>query len=344
MRIRQLVDGRGQVYETRQEGCDVTVLSARKTTTRSFGSEREALAFCEKEELSRLRKGFVGRQDGFALHLGKGYTGAMVAHFHGDRLWTNQFSDCSKSDELLSFDWQGNLLERRVMPGLVWELASLGSELVVRVNHSVRIGERIFHGENRCPASFLSAAAGRLAFYAEPEVIVLEAAGREIFRRPCQPEMYSGHSLQLAGCLSADGRRLALCHRLGRVEVFDLLSGEPRSYSIPECLVQSLAFCGEQLLLGAIYRWEVGALDLASGSYRTLLASQRAGDMLVRHNEIWIPEGPRLLRLNLSGEILEERRLDYVVKRARVGIGEPGIAVRTDTGCLLLTRSENPNS
>ncbi len=363
-RIRELADpSSGKTWRSECAG-DCAVFGAApgakgRRSEKRFADAGQARAQAEKEELKRLRQGWRLRRPDAApgepallCALGRGYTGAMaVAALDGGAGPTvfNSFDDAAQRDELIALHASGEIAWRAPLEGLCWELiATPAHGLLVRLDHGVWAGapgpaglrERV--AQNPHPASFLSAGGGRAAWYAEPHLEVVElASDAGVLREAAEPAIYGGHSPQMAGALSPDGRELVYCTQPGRLQRVRPGSGEaPSAHAIDAEMIDAMRYSadGRWLFLRERYgRWRWHCLDAGTLHPRPdapLWSSQRSDLAIAPDGRIALSQGaqiaiydPHTLHCTL------QFRADHVARGLALAWSSSQLAVRTDLGC-----------
>ena len=361
-------DPSGKTWTTVCEGTQVRVLAGSagklKETRKDFDEPHEALAYATQQEWARLKKGQVLAQPEAApgqpsmlRYLGRGYTGAMpVADLDGQLL-------CSwhdASDRLLVLNAQGQLIHQGEAPTntLIWQATPHPptQQVLLLADHAVWTCDPQLQAmqpltqPNAQPASFLSVAGDQVAWYAQGQVevhtLVPGGVGTRRLQLPVQPTLYSGHSMQMSGALSAQGL-LALCTQPGQIRFIDVASGsEQAAWTGPFEMALKLRFTpdGRWLLIQEGHgKWALLALDVQARSPRadwpTLnelgqgdFALSPSGTQLAvsRREQISVYDMATLqLRLQFAA--------DHVVKRCALAwLGEHTLGLRTDYGCASL--------
>lgn len=354
----------GKLWGTFFDGSTVHISSGspgkEKVTEKPQSDDFSARRFLEKEEGARLRKGFVLRQESaepgeplLLRHIGRGYTGALVVADVAGSLLTNLIAETSDTDHLWLVDRTGVGVAGLPLGGLVWDLACAPSseEVLLLVDHQVKSWNRSsgalteLTGRPRHPVSFLSRAGDLAAWYEQPEVGVRDlATGRDLLRIPVEPELVSGHSLQLSGALSSDGALLAFSAGKGALELYDVKAGQKRRTVNAEfAMTDRMAFThgGDRLVAKEKYGgWRLLDFDLESGTLLdtfSALGDTGNGDFAVdpKGGRIAVNAGTFVHVLSLDGSPLLDFRLDQTVKRAALAwTGDGHLAVRTDMGLL----------
>jgi hypothetical protein len=376
-RTRVLQDPAGKTWATRCDGPTVTVRAGvpgkEKESEKSHADAGAAIAHAQKEEWSRLKKGFVlatpeARAGEPRMHryLGKGYTGAMpIADFNGRLLCSrNLASDvhpqAAGRDQLVVIDAQAQETDAFEAPEntMIWNAqpAPALDRLLMRADHGVRAwspATRSFEtvaADNRSPASFLSVAGTRAAWFAQPELVVrdlsLPAGGNDLLRHEAQPQLHGGHTPQMEGALSPQGV-LAFCVQAGEVQFLDVAGGTARpSWKGDFEMIVKLCFTpdGRWLLAKEQYgRWGLHCFDMETAAPR---ADWPALGDLANSDFALDPSGERLAVAHRGHiEVFEFATMksllrfavDHVIKRCTIAwIGNDAIGVRTDYGCASL--------
>ncbi len=369
-RSRQLQDSEsGKIWSSECTDSRVIIRAGKS------GSEREsekiladksaALAYAEKEEWARLKKGFVLNtptaepgQPRMHRYLGRGYTGAMVVEGLGDgQLMFNQYDETLESDTLVFLNEDARLNGVVPLPEkntLLWIARYCPNQqsLLLLVDHqifsySLRTQEfKKLTDRNKSPASFLSLRGDLAAWYEEPEIVVHDlSAGQPILRMNVTAEKYKLHSLQMKADLSPNGTTLACCSSSGEIILFDVGSGQQAgSLKGNFQMVKRLSFSpdGNYLLIQEEYgTWGLHCFDVQQMKERTdwpKLSDMANGDfafhasglMAVSRNK-WI----EIFDLATMGSALKFRA-DHIVKSCAIRFVDRYLAVRTDYGCASL--------
>ena len=363
-------DPSGKTWTTECEGTQVRVLAGSagklKETRKDFDEPHDALAYALKQEWTRLKKGQVlvhadaaPGEPRMHRYLGGTYTGAMpVADLDGRLLCS--WHDADTACALLAINAQAQAVGRGQAPPktLVWQATPHPptQQVLLLADHAVWTCDPQLQAmqpltqPNAQPASFLSVAADQVAWYAQGQVevhtLVPGGVGTRRLQLPVQPTLYSGHSMQMSGALSAQGL-LALCTQAGQIRFIDVASGsEQAAWTGPFEMVTKLQFTpdGRWLLVQEGYgKWALLALDMQSRSPRAdwpTLNELGQGDFALS------PSGTQLAvsrrdRISVYDMATMQLRMqfvaDHVVKRcALTWLGEHTLGLRTDYGCASL--------
>jgi WD40 repeat protein len=286
-----------------------------------------------------------------------GYTGALTVAPLGDGLLCNRHASGEAAtaghDQLVRIGVDASLTAILDLSEhqLVWETCPTGSTgpVLLNVDHQIQVWNpetavlrRLSENSSREPASFLSVAGTRAAWYADGEVVVHDFASREdVFRHPLVPQLHGGHTTQMAGALSPDGKRLACCAQAGEIRWFDISTGTLlESWRQDFEMIEHMQFSadGRWLFASETYgSWRLLRFDVASGqSIHAPGIDMARGDFAVE------PTGTRLAvaaygQVSLfEGTSLEELarfRVDQVARTFRLAwMDANAIGVRTDLG------------
>jgi len=357
----------GKRWHTRCEGAVVRVRAGlpgkEKDSEKPQADAAAAVAWAQKEEWARLKKGFVlvdatakAGSPRMHRHVGGGYTGALLATDVGGRLLSNRSSE--DGDTLLLLDGEAQLTVEAPAPAghLVWDAvdAPVLGRVLLSIDHRLYAWSPAAPADfeplaagNRSAASFLSVAGTRVAGIDATDLVVRDlASDRELFRRPMAPQLYGGHTPQMAGALSARGL-LAWCTQAGEVQFFDLAaSAERPAWRGGFEMIDTLRFTpdGRHLLAQERYGgWtllcfdtETGAPrggwpafgDLSNGDFALDPSGRRMAVAHGGHVEVFdFATMKRLLRFPV----------EHVVRRCRIAwVGDDTLGVRTDYGCASL--------
>jgi hypothetical protein len=364
MRVRWLRDPEsGQTWASQCEGEKVVVRSAKagkeRETAKVFDDSTAAARYAEKEEASRLRKGWIlndataaaGQPRMHRLLQGP-YTGAMTIEAIGERLLCNRSGD--NRDKLYVVDADARVLDTIEAPQdrLIWQARHMPDAGIVllRADHQIMtlsLERRDFKAltpMNRTPVSFLSTSGSLASWYAEPDVVVCDVRdGRMLFRKAIASQLYGGHSPQMSAQLSADGATLACCAQSGAITLFDVTSGQARGEIKGDFgMVDKMMFItdGRGLLAQERYgKWWLRCFDLdnmaeASDWPKIEIKDfdvEASGQRLAITERTWVEvyelaRMRRLLRFNA----------EHTVKRSAVAFAGKYLGVLTDLGCISL--------
>lgn len=372
-RIRTFHDpATGKTWATRIDGLNVVLISGAPGKTKESVKPQADVSsmqrFLEKEEGARLRKGMVLADPHAAAgapcmlrHLGRGYAGALaIAEIEGSLL-VNQYDDARQGDALwrIARDGSSEPLAFAGANSLVWKLIPVPTlqRVLFRADHQVRAWDPIANNvdvltrPNKTPASFLDCQGTVAAWHEEPELVVRDLAiEKDLLRLKVEPELYSGHSPQLTGALSADGALLAHCAKAGQILVHDVANGTLRStISGGFEMVSKLAFTADnrRLLVKEKYgRWGLMAFEVATGEPVAAwpdLNDLSDGEFVVSDTGDRLAFFSRGLAHVYALPTMRkqcELRIDQVAKSAALAWTSDGLlAVRTDLGCVGLYRA-----
>lgn len=376
-RTRILHDLNGKTWTTRCDGPDLTVRAGapgkEKESAKTFADAKACIAHAQKEEWSRLKKGFLlanpeagAGEPRMHRYLGAGYTGAMpIADFKGQLLCVRNLpSDVHRQaagrEQIVVIGADGQEADAFEAPEnmLIWKVLhmQLPDQLLLRADHGVLAWSpatrtfQVLAENNPKPASFLSIASARAAWFAQPDIVVRDlSAGNgsaDVLRQPAEPRLFGGHSSQMEGALSAQGV-LAFCTRAGEIQFVDLTSHTTRPPWTGEFeMIDRLCFTpdGRWLLAKEHYgRWTLHCFDMQTATPRAdwpALGDLGTADFALD------PAGERLAIAH-RGHVdvyafatmkpLLRFAVDHVIKRCAIAwIGSDSIGVRTDYGCASL--------
>ena len=366
MRIRELQNPESEhVWLSRCEDQKVVIRSVRagreRETTKVFDDVKAAERYAEKEEASRLRKGWVlnnpaaaAAQPRMHLFLRGPYTGAMAIEPVGERLVCNRFD--GERDNLYVIDRNACVLDVIEAPHnrLIWKARYVpdAGVLLLLADHQIitlSLEQREFKEltpTNDRPVSFLSTCGPFASWYVEPYVVVSDVRdGRVLFRKKVLSELYGGHSSQMSAQLSPDGRTLACCARPGSIILFDVASEGVRAEINGDfAMIQRIMFIadGRRLLAQELYgKWLVRCFDLDSLSEVPNWPKIRVGstdfDLDSSAQRLAVAEGPRVEIYELATmHRLLQFTVDHVVKTSAVAFVGNYLGASTDLGCVSL--------
>lgn len=357
----------GKTWAASVSGSVVTVRAGapgkEKTSEKTFAEAQAARDHARAEEWTRLKKGFVlARSDaasGEALvhrFLARDYTGVMIAHDLGGRLLVNRHID--GAEQLIAIDPDGNEVFRVPTPESALAMAAVAHPdadvTLLTLDHQVLCFDaatkafKPLSPPADAPGSFVDSAAGLGAWFADGAVTVTElSTGAVRFRFPVEPQLYSGHTPQMSGALSRDGRVLAVCAEAGRIRLFDAASGVETGVIAGDFeMLPEMAF-GAGDTLFALERYGANALrcfDVATGAERD---GSPIAKNLDRGGFALDPAGARLAILSRATVTIHDAqsfapglsfRLDHALRSAAIGFVGDALGVQTDIGCASLYR------
>ncbi|AUT48063.1 WD40 repeat domain-containing protein [Achromobacter sp. AONIH1] len=368
IRIRSFHDpATGKVWGTRTDGINVTIFSGMpgklKETDKPQADAACARRYLDKEEGARLRKGLVlvapaaaSGEPIMLRHLGGGYTGALaIAELDGGLL-LNRYDDARQGDEIWRLAPDGSA-ERLAFAGpntLLWRMLPVAGQerVLLLADHQIRawtpatgLIEPLTRANGK-PASFLDCQGAVAAWHEQPELVVRDlAAGKDLLRLAIEPELYGGHTPQLAGALSADGALLAYCVQPGRIQVLDIAGGTRQAIIEGDFkMVGQLAFTPDRraLIVKENYGgWRLLAFDLASAA--PLADWPEAADPGGSNFAVDAARGR--IAFHMRGHVhvhelatmrpLSQIAIDQIVKRVALTWTADGrLGTRTDLGCV----------
>lgn len=369
MRIRQLIDPKTKkTWSTRCEGATVFVSSGaegkEKITEKPQADANAAIAWAEKEEWARLKKGFVlnnplakAGEPRMHYYRGRGYTGALPVFGVDGKMFCSIYDDTEFRDKvfLLNENAELTLLPELPQNRLIWEgfyQAEL-KKILLLADHqilSLAIGDNNFLAltrSNQKPVSCLHMSGARAVWYEEPDLVVTDVTNNQILLRlPMQYQTYSGHSPQMAATLSPDGNTLACCVHSGEILLIDIATGKIFDKLTGKFeMIVKMAFTSDSRYLIASEQygeWKLLCFDLNTLSFRT--------DWITTHNigttEFAISENGSRIAIaqrsnveiyNLTSLKKElSFRVEHQVKRFTMEWIGNWLGVQTDYGCTSL--------
>ncbi|UOQ53406.1 WD40 repeat domain-containing protein [Hymenobacter cellulosivorans] len=339
-----------------------------RRTEKQFATAPEAAAYAERQEWTRLKQGFVGHNPAAApgqplLHsyIGGGYTGSLAladtpagrfVYQHG---WFRAPAD--QQDFLVHLDDAGQQQATIPLPViLAWDMhyQPAWHALVLNLDHSIvtyDLARKQFEplsARGRSPSSFVATAAGRTAYAANQELVVLEADRRPLFRLPFTTQLDRG-SVLFAAALAHSGELLALHTEPGKIQVRSATDGALRhTFTGDFGRVRQLAFAANDqlLLLLEAHSKALRCFDLQGGrevesplhggeEWPSILACCLNADQsyLALLRGTWVE-----LYDATTWQCRQRFRLAHCVKSAKLRFMRGGLGVRTDYGCFSLYR------
>lgn len=355
----------GRVWGTRLAGSDLVVISGvpgkEKQRRTSHPDGATALATAEQEERKRLRKDFAlvaphapAGAPVMVRALDRSYTGALPVLAVDDAVLCT--SDAPQGTEILLFDADGESRQlARIEPhhqvSKLAGRADLG--FLALVDHAVcrlspnqgTVEQLVAMGDT--PASVLTQSGVRAGWYDQPDLVVVDlTTGKEFLRRPVEPALYAGHSVQLQAELSPDGEVLAVCSTPGTIEMVEVATGQvAHSITGDFEMVSELHFTadGRWLLVKQEYgNWSLLCFDAVTGQARTGwpdlgdLGDAQIAVATDAHRVAIADQRGRLRILDLDSlQMQQEFQVDQVSSSfGLTWIGSDRIAIRTDLGFI----------
>lgn len=366
MRTRMLHDPKtGKIWGTRARGNLVTVISGapgkEKETEKPQADSYQTNRFLMKEEGARMRKGFVltnadaKRGEPVMLrHLTQSYTGALAIAEYDGKLVVNAYNPDRDGDELwlIDRDAVGGAVSFVGKQSMVWTIkpSTAAAGYLLCVDHLIASWNPVDNkiemltNQRKTGSTFLDCA-GAVATWCEKGEIIVRHLGeqRDLLRLPVKPELYGGHTPQLAGALSPDGSLLASCAHSGQILIHEIAGGTLKTTITGGFeMVDKLAFTpdGKTILAKEQYgRWTIHAFDVEKGapvSGWPNLGDLGDSDFAIdgATNRLAYQEYGRahIMDLTTFEEVLEFP-IDQLVKRADLSWTADGLlAVHTDAG------------
>jgi len=351
-----------------QVGTETEKAGKSRRTEKVFATAEEAAAYFERQEWGLLKKGFVLHngaatpgQPQLHCYIGAGYTGCLAlagtpaglfVYKHG---WFRTPTD--QQDFMVQLGAAGQVQATIELPTvLAWDMhyQPAWHALVLNLDHTIFSYDlassqfQMLSASGRSPASFVATAAGRTAFTANNELVVLGADHRALFRLPFSIQILRG-TVPFAAALAHNGELIALHISPGEVQLRSAFNGNLlHTYTGEFGLVRQLAFAGgDQLLL---------LLELHGNRLRCFEVAQRQEvELPLRGGEDWPAaqacclnaDQSRLAVLKgtwvelydgASWQCLQRFRLAHCVKTAKLRFMDDALGVRTDYGCFSLYR------
>ncbi|MFZ6873792.1 WD40 repeat domain-containing protein [Undibacterium sp. Di27W] len=369
MRIRHLTDSENdKTWSSFCEGANVHVSSGakgkEKESDKSQDTPTAALAWAEKEEWSRIKKGFVLDQlDAQAgeprMHRlrSKAYTGALpIADIAGQML-CNSFDDTRPGDRLYLLDASGQQTALPDLPlqRLAWKAIYLPTlqRLLIKADHQVLSWAKgdtaytVLSAPNQHPVSCLDAQGSLAVWYAEPHLVVTDLhSGQQLLKLPLPYELYGGHTSQMEAALSPDGATLAYCACAGEIVLLEIATGAVRATIAGDFkMIKLLKYSadGGYLIAETAYGnnshlcFDMQSMALRPGwpassfDGRTTLALSPDGKLCA------IANGNKMQIYDfITLECTLSFRIEHVVKRCSIGWVGQYLGVQTDYGCASL--------
>jgi len=339
-------------------------VSANRRTTKTLATPAEAAAYFERQEWGLLKKGYVLHDPAAApgqpqLHcyVGAGYTGSLalaatpVGSFVYQHGWFRGPGD--QQDFLVQFDEAGQVLATRALPTvLAWDAhyQPAWHALVLDLDHHIFTYDLASEQFELLqapgpPVSFVAVAAGRTAYAAGKEVVVLDAYRRVQCRIPFTTQVVKG-TIPFAAALAGNGEVLAVHYQPGEIELRSARDGTlQRVIATGTGRVRQLAFAGgDQLLLLWLEQPGLRAYDLGQGRETALppalteASSNWVQSICLRADQsrLAVRSGPWVEVFDgATWQPLQQRfRLAHCVKTAQLRFMDDALGVRTDYGCF----------
>jgi WD40 repeat protein len=369
MRIRKIIDPKTKkIWSTRCEGSVVLVTSGiegkEKITEKPQMDANAAIAWAEKEEWVRLKKGLVFNNPLAKLgeprmhyYRGRGYTGALPAFGVDGKIFCSIYDDTESRDTVFLLNENSELTALPELPKncLIWKgfyQAKL-KKILLLADHqilSLAIGDNNFLAltrPNQKPVSCLHISGTRAVWYEEPDLVVADITNNQtLLRLPMQYQWYSGHSPQMTATLSPDGNTLACCVHSGEIVLIDIATGKIFDKLIEKFeMIIKMAFTTDSRYLIASEQygeWKLLCFDLNNMSFRTDWLNIKN----IGATEFTISEdGLRIAIAHRSNiEIYDltslkkelSFRVEHQVKRFTMAWINKWLGVQTDNGCASL--------
>lgn len=372
LRQRKLHDPvSAKTWETVGDGNQVHILSGKpgkqKRDTKRFETDDDARKWAEKQEWARLKKGFVlvdaqarPGEPSLLCYLGGAYTGAMTITRTDELILCNRYLDDAsqgcEGDELIFIDAKAGICARQNLSsmGLLWEVraTSRQGQKVLRMDTGIftrtiddsmptLISER-----TETAPGFFSIAGTLTAWHAAGTLEARDlSSGQTLLRQPLTATMHGGHTPQMAGALSPDGRRLAVCSVPGEIQYLDVLSGEVAARHQGDFeMIAKMHWTADGrwiIALETYGKWRLMCFDAASGEPRpdwTLQDDMSRSDFAISTDgsQLAITHRGHISIYDLSDmKIRRHFRFDHVVRSASVAwTASNAVSVRTDYGCV----------
>jgi WD40 repeat protein len=369
MRTRQLIDQKTKkIWSTRCEGTSVFVGSGlegkEKITEKPQMDANAAIAWAEKEEWVRLKKGFVLNNPLAKLgeprmhyYRGRVYTGALPVFGVDGKIFCSIYDDTESRDTIFLLNENAKLTALPELPKnrFIWKgfyQADL-KKILLLADHqilSLTIGENNVLAltiSNQKPVSCLHMSGTRAVWYEEPDLVVADITNNQtLLRLPMQYQLYSGHSPQMAVTLSPDGSILACCFNSGEIllidtatgKIFDKLTGKFE-------MIVEMAFTSDSRYLTASEQygeWKLLCFDLNNMSLRTdwlNIKNIGATEFTISENGLRIAIAHRS-NIEIYDLISWKKELsfhvEHQVKRFTMAWIDKWLGVQTDYGCASL--------
>lgn len=368
-RERELRDqATGKNWSTRCDDASVLVRTGfpgkEKETLKSKESPDTALAWAEKEEWSRLKKGFIldqphARPGEPRMHRFRvsGFTGALAIEDVAGKLLCNAYDSSRPGDQIFLLDESATKTLLPAFPAnrIAWKACYMANldRLLVKADHQVVSYKRdessvdILCAPNRHPVSCLHTSGTRAVWYEEPDLVVRDLdTGATLMRLAVPFEMHGNHSPQMEAALSPDGTTVACCAQAGKIEFFDVATGQVRdTVNGTFAMLVGMTFTpdGAYLILIEQYgNWETLCVDLStmamrqgwprlqnSGKDSVALSADGARMAIVQGRYIEIVDFHTL-------RVLLRFRVDHMIKRSSIAWVGKWLGVQTDYGCASL--------
>jgi hypothetical protein len=295
MRIRTLINPQAQgIWSTHCEGSKVLVTSRlngkEKATEKRFEDAQAAITWTQKEEWSRLKKGFVLNdtqakpgQPRMHFYRGRTYTGALPIFDVDGNVFCSTYDDEESRDRIFLLNEHAEAASLPELPKnrLIWKgyyQAEL-KKILLLADHqilSMTMADEKFTEitkPNQKPVSCLQVCGTRVVWYEEPNLVVTNLTNNEpLLRLPIAYQIYSGHSPQMTAALSPDGNTLACCVTAGEILLIEVSTGKISDKLTANFeMISEMAFTADGLSLiasEAYGKWQLLCFDLKTMSAR----------------------------------------------------------------------------
>ncbi len=314
----------------------------------------------EKQEWEMLKKGYIlrnpdspGGEPTLHYYIGRGYTGCLVVANTRNEIVTNKNGDFNnnENDALVFITQEGVLTNSIKLPQfLPWDAvySPVNNSLFIDIDHlifqyNMETGNYI-QLTSKCeePASFISVEGSRAVYCTHPRMIAKDIKTDKIlFSHDINCELYGGHTPQICGTLSKDERILALCVKLGEIQLFNAETGALiDSIHTESERISKMEFADSDNILVTLGNSGIRLFDVKR---KEELPSLGLGEV---HTFCFNPNQDKLAVLIRKGEVrvfdfvrrvhLYSFRVEHMVKTGQIAFVNEKLAIRTDYGCLSL--------
>ncbi len=341
-----------------------------RISKKEYETHIEAATQFEKKVWEQLKKGYVlthakSNIGEPILHyfVGSGYTGCQLVLDIDNVIVTNKNGDRNNAvkDNLVFISQDGALMDTIQLPrNLPWDISYVNSYNSIFIDLDHIIYKYDFHkrefqqltGQCEEPASFILSSGDIVAYCTHPNIIVMDVkTDKVILSATIECEKYSGHSCQLTAALSEDGHILALCNKVGEIQLIDVPTGDI-IYTITAKLglVKKMKFASFDNILVALEQYESwgvrffdlkkkeeiitpfveGTLAARGGIIDTFCFNRKQDKFAVlNRKEIHIYDFRKK-------SLLHSFKAEHMVKTGEISFVGDKLGVRTDYGCLSL--------
>lgn len=371
-RLIELETGNEWIGALEDKTINIETIKNTKSRTREkkYESYSEAMIQLEKQVWEYLKKGYILTHHNNnigepILHyfVGSGYTGSMLVIDIDNTIVTNKNGDRNNGikDALVFISQEGALKDIVQLPrDLPWDISYMNSykSIFIDVDHFVykyNLEERRFEQlTDRCiePASFILSSSDIVVYCTHPNIIVKDMKTEKILLSiTIECDKYNGHSCQLVGALSKDGHVLALCNKIGEIQLIDVFTGNIVNIITAKLgLVKKMEFASSDNILVVLEQYENWGVRFFDVKNKEEIIKPFEEGSLSRRGEVinafcfnYTQDKFAILnRKEIQIYDFKKRSLllsfkaEHMVKTGAISFVGDKLGIRTDYGCLSL--------